>query len=203
MRHLRIFLFAVLWIQLGLGCGEIPNAPNSGLTRSERTYVDTDWGFQITPLSQWGLSAQRSDQQQAANGKPLLEVRIFRSRGSVGQQFLFDPTLYLMPQALSSGVTLDSLVTVVETDFQARFRGYRPDPKQRIRVGSEEAVEWTFRMSNFATQDKTFPGSRFLATVVVHNREWYFMLGNGEPGDPNSFPVAEYRQIVSSLAFFQ
>ena len=203
MRHLRILLFTVLLIQLGLGCGEIPNDPNSELIQGERTYVNTDWGFQITPPSLWGLSAQRSDQRQEANGKPRVEVRIFRSTGSVGQQFAFDPTLYLVPQALSTGVTLDSLVTAVETDFRSRFRGYRPDQKQRVRVGSEEAVEWTFRISQFAPQDRVFPGSQFLTTVVVHGREWYFMLGNGEPGDPESFPVTEYRKIISTLAFFQ
>lgn len=201
MRYFWFFLSTILFIQIGLSCGKIPNDPNTEIIRNERTYENKIWGFRITPPDQWGLSATNLELQRDDNGKPKVEVRIYRTSRMIGGQTLFEPTFYLRPRALSPGITLDSLVLVVEKEFQERFQGYRTEEKNQTRVGKEEAVEWKFQVSPFGIQDRVFSGSRFLSTVLIHGREWYFMLGTGE-GPAENFPVEEYRQIVSTLTFF-
>ena len=192
------------WIPISLflvalsasGCGPIPTDPDINSSLTDRVYVNDDWGFQITipQDSTWSWDAQANFQARHPNGLPWVRVSIYKRSLDGGQ---FRPTLTLEPQALSGDDTLENVVTALEDEFKASsaLRGYNASDKQAVQVSSGEAMEWTFR-----TSSRGSVGNRFLVMVVVHNRQWYLMLGSGVS---SHFPVDEFRGIISSLAFLE
>ena len=187
-----LFLFALCVS----GCGPIPTDPDINSSLTDRVYVNDDWGFQITipQDSTWSWTAQTFYQNREPNGLPQVSVWIYKRPQDGGQ---FRPTLTLEPRALSGDDTLEKVVTALEDDFKASnsFRGYNASEKQTVQVSSGEATEWTFR-----TSARGNVGNRFLATIVVHEREGYLILGSGVS---SYFPVDEFRGIISSLTFLK
>ena len=109
------------------------------------------------------------------------------------------------PKGLTNGATLDDLVTAYEEyELKLIFGGYQlVDEKQKVKLQGGEVVLWEFRNARLGPgaaypNNTTYSGTRFLAAVAVHNRQSYFFIANGTT---NGFPIAEYKQIVSSLRF--
>ncbi|MCZ6635335.1 MAG: hypothetical protein O7G87_18190 [bacterium] len=193
-----ILFICLLPAFLALSCGKIPTDPNSTFPLNELAYVNNEWGFQVSrPSEAWGLNVQTFELIRESNGKARVEVRMSRpfieSAGT-----LFRPEMFLQPAALNEITTLEDLVVSYEGTLKDAFEGYtQQGEKRRVNLGNDEALQWQFRKNPF-TQNRRFPGTRFLAAVVVRNREAYFMLGNGVRGD---FPQEGYRAIVRSLRF--
>ena len=184
---------------LALSCGKIPTDPNSTGPFNELAYVNNEWGFQVSrPSEEWGLNVQTFELQRERNGKARVEVRMFRPF-TEGVSTPFRPQMFLQPTALNEITTLQDLVVSYEGTLKDAFDGYEQQgEKQSVNLGNDEAVQWQFRKNPFTVQNGRFPGTRFLAAVVVRNREAYIMLGNGVRGD---FPQQGYRAIVRSLRF--
>lgn len=197
----RLLLFGVLGALVVLGCGPIPKDPvSSGEETGDLVYVNEYWGFRLTrPNEYWGISAQTFPLlRDAKNGLPYVDVRISTPYLDFPST-TFRPELRLEPRGLSNGTQLDGLVGEFEKELKVLFEGYQVvGEQQRLTLEAGDAVVlWEFR-NPISAQNRSYPGTRFLAAVALHNREGYFIIANG---NANGFPVEDYRSIVSSLRF--
>ena len=63
-------------------------------------------------------------------------------------------------------------------------------------------MQWQFRYSRQPRNEGpnlSYPGTRFLVAIAIHNQVRYYMLGNGSLDV--GYPRTEYEQIVASLEF--
>lgn len=192
--------FCVLLL-LASGCGPVPTDPDDDTGSDERIYRNEQWGFQVTvPAStwDWSLNVQTHLLWVDVNGLPKVEVRMQKPPAD---GLDFRPLLFLEPRALTQDTPLDTLVTFLEKEFQERFTGYSMmGDKKTIQVASEKAAEWSFSTHPIQEFGDHFLAERFLATVVVHNRQVYVVLGNGTRED---FPLSGFRDILSNLVFLE
>ena len=202
--HLRrwVWIALAIWLgaQVGMACGPVPTDPEGGAETDDRVYRNEQWGFQVTlPAdSSWVLNAQSFLLNLDINGLPRVLVRIWRPSGGGDE---VQPMLVLEPRALAREATLDTLATFLEAEFKGSFPGYRIlGEKQRIEVGSEAALEWGFTTRPVEGLGDHYLAERFLATAVLHNRQVYVILSSGSH---SVFPLAGFRQIVSSLEFLK
>lgn len=197
----RLFcVFALCSLFAVSGCSPIPTDPdassNSGF--NELSYFNEPWGFQISrPNDQWGISVQTYELDRHTNGLPHVEVSIASPLSAFGGGFR--PQIRLFPLALPAGTTLDVLAKdYEEQNLMPQFDRYRViGDKVRVQLEGGEAIQWQFRYSQAQASNRFYPGTRFLAAVAIHNREGYFMIGNGS--QDTGYPLEEYQNIVSSL----
>ena len=185
------------WIPVVLflaGCGQIPTDPDTDPTVGGRVYTNTDWGFQIAipQDTTWSWTAQTFFQDRDSNGLPRVEVRISKRPLENTQ---FRPTMLLSPRALPRETGLESATASLEEELRSSFLGYNPGEKDSVLVSSSSGLEWVFRMVSLRGE-----GDRFLAVVLVHEREGYIFLGSGVS---YHFPVEEFRDIIRTLNFLK
>jgi hypothetical protein len=200
----RFSLFALCLL---FGCGQIPEdtvGSSAATGLNDLVYSDDSWGFQISrPNDTWGISVQTFPlSRDPQNGLPLVDVRV--SSPFIGTQGSFRPELQMTPRGMLNGKTLDDLVIEYEEyELKLIFGGYQlVGEKQKVKLEGGEVVLWEFRNARLGQganyPGTTYSGTRFLAAVAAHNRQSYFFIANGTT---DGFPVADYKQIVSSLRF--
>ena len=184
-----------------LGCGPVPTEPDDGAGSGDRVYRNEAWGFQLTipsSTANWSLNVQTHLLWVDANGLPKVQVRLWKPPEDGAE---FRPMLLLEPRALTQKAPLDTLANALEREFREIFKGYRPmGERQAVRVASEDGIEWIFSTYPVREFGDHFLAERFIATVVVHGRQLYVVLGNGTRWD---FPVQGFRDIVSNLVFLK
>ena len=195
-RFLHLPTLILLLIYALPGCGPIPNDATGEPVNQDGIYVNQEWGFQISrPDSTWGLAAQVFELTRETNGLPQTEVWIYKSL-QAGDP-LFQPTLYLTPEPVTAGDTVDDFLTNLKAEHEIAFGPHTAGEKETVQQGADTIVEWQLQIP-FSSRQNFMPGTRFLVTVVFHDGEAYVMLSNGES---DTFPVETYRQIAASLAF--
>ena len=201
MIYARIFCALALCSLLAtVGCKPIPTEPQTSL--DGLVYTNNSWGFRVSrPSDQWGIDVSTITIQRDINGLSPVTVRIL-SPMITGE---FRPQLYLQPRALPDSlatITLDQFVQNIEEDLMA-LNDYRViGEKQLVQLKGGEAMQWQFRYSRQPPNEGpnlSYPGTRFLVAIAIHNQVRYYMLGNGS-GDVG-YPITEYEQIVASLEF--
>ena len=164
-----------------------------GRFTDDNTYINEIWGFRISPPNRtWSARVEIYEQTIAPNGVPLLEMFFVSPSASPSTGFL--PVLYLAPNALTEDKTLDEVIASTESDLLQLFGDYAPATKQTVLVGTKNAAQWEFQAT--ASEFNFMPGTQFRATLVLHGREVYLMIGNGFS---DYFPTDDYQKIVDSF----
>lgn len=201
MIRARIFCAFALCSLLAIsGCKPLPTEPETSL--DGLVYINNSWGFRVSrPNDQWGIDASTiTSQRDPNNGLSPVTVYIL-SPDFTGE---FRPQMRLAPQALPARfttLTLDDLVQEFEEQYlMLEFDEYRViDEKQRVPLKVGEAIQWQFRYSQLERSSRSYPGTRFLIAIAIHNQVGYYMIGNGSRDA--GYPLSEYEQIVASLEF--